>query len=247
VAGAEPAATAAAEAGGFKWSALVSENTLTDEIKEMKGVVGKAIASPSTFKGGGYDKARVAFSTIALSFAVINAYDADIRWKKHAEQARDLFGRVAANCKVGTEQSLAEAKLRMADLEALLDGNAVSAKADREGDFVWSQAAGRPPLMSRLESAEQTAVAAIASKGDFEKQLDLFLRETELVAMIGEVIQRQEYEYHDDDTYRGYASQLRDAAAKAAEAARKKDYDAARAAIGALQKSCTDCHGDYRS
>ena len=111
---------AAASGSGFKWSTLVSEETLTDEIKEMKNVVGQAIASPSTFKGGGYNKARVGFSTVALSFGVIAAYDADIRWKKQAEQARDLFGRVAANCKVGTEQSLAESKLRMADLEALL-------------------------------------------------------------------------------------------------------------------------------
>lgn len=232
---------------GFKWSTLVSEETLTDEIKEMKGIVGQAITSPSTFKGGGYNKARIAFSTIALSFGVIDAYDADIRWKKQAEQARDLFARVAANCKVGTDQSFAESKLRLADLETLLDGGAIEAKADRDEDFLWSQVAGRPSLMSRLESAEQAAAAAIASTGDFAKQLDAALRATEMVATIGEVIQRKDYEYHDDDTYRDYASQMRDAAAQAAEAARKKDYEAARGAIGRLQKACSDCHGDYRS
>jgi hypothetical protein len=27
---------------------------------------------------------------------------------------------------------------------------------------------------------------------------------------------------------------------------KKKDYNAARAAIGGLKKSCDSCHGDYR-
>jgi hypothetical protein len=239
-----PGATAAP--GGFKWSTLVSEDTLTDEIKDMKAVIGQAIASPSTFKGGGYKQARVSFSTVALSFGVIAAYDTDIRWKKQAEQARDLFARVAANCKVGTDQSLAEAKIRMADLEMLLDGNPIEAKADRDEDFLWSQVAGRPPLMARLETAEQTAAATIASKGDFEKQRDALIRAAEMMAMIGEVIQQRDYEHHDDETYRGHASQMRDAGVKAAAAARSKDYEAARAAIGTLQKACTECHGGYR-
>jgi hypothetical protein len=51
------AATASA-AGGFKWSALASEDTLTDEIKDMKAVLTGVVASQSDFKGGGYDKAR---------------------------------------------------------------------------------------------------------------------------------------------------------------------------------------------
>ena len=65
-------------------------------------------------------------------------------------------------------------------------------------------------------------------------------------ATIGEVIQRPDFEYHDDDTYRGYASAMRDAAIQARDAAAKNDYDAARTAVGALKKSCDSCHGDYR-
>jgi len=232
--------------GGFAWSTLVSEETLTDEIKDTKAALAKAIATPSTFKGGGYNEARVGFGTVAMSFGVIAAYDKDIRWKKQAEQARDLFARVGSNCKVGTDQSLAESKARVADLEALLEGNPIQAKVDREEDFVWSQVAGRPSLMSRLEEADARLAAAIASKGDFSKQADVALHEAELVALIGEVIQQKDYEYHDDDTYRGYASAMRDAAVKARDAATKNDYEAARAAVGAMQKSCNDCHGGYR-
>jgi hypothetical protein len=233
--------------GGLKWSALVSEETLTDEIKDMKLVLVGAVASQSDFKGGGYDKAREAFGAVALAFGVIAAYDQEIRWKKDAETARDLFARVGSNCKVGTDQSFNESKLRVADLESLLDGIAPTARADREEDFRWSQTAGRPALMSRLESADATLAAASASKADFDKAVERVLRDAEIVAVIGEVIQQADYEYFDDDTYRGYASTMRDAALRLRDAAQKKDYETARAALGALKKSCDSCHGDYRS
>lgn len=233
-------------AGGFKWSMLVSPDTLADEIKQMNTRVAAAVASASDFKGGGYDEARVGFSTIALAFAVIAEYDGEARWKKDAEQARDLFARVGANCKVGTAQSFNEAKARVDDLATLLDGSAPESRAEREEEFAWSQVAGRPSLMTRLETADEVTGAATASKEEFTKQVEKLLHEVEMVAVIGEAIQRPDYEYHDDDSYRGHAAAMRDAALKAREAALKSDYDGARAAVGAMKKSCDACHGDYR-
>jgi len=234
-------------AGGFKWSTLVSEDTLIDEIKDLKPFVAKTVSSPSDFKGGGYDKAREGFSAIALAFGVIAAYDGDIRWKKNAETARDLFARVGVNCKVGTDQSFAESKLRVADLEALLAGNSLNAKANRDEDFLWNQVAARPALMSRLEVADDVIGAAMAAKSDFLKQAAKLMHEVEIVAVIGEVIQQKNFEHHDNDTYRGYATTMRNAAVKAREATKKGDYDGARAAVGELKKSCDACHGEYRS
>lgn len=250
--GGQPGTTTVAEgsqpaAGGFKWSGLISEESLTDEVKDFKNTLSAAVGSPSDFKGGGYNKARVGFSSIAVVFGVIAAYDQDIRWKKDAETARDLFARVASNCKVGTEQSLAESKLRVADLEAMLDGGSPQGKPDREEDFKWSQVAGRPALMSRLEIAENAIKAATASSGDFKQAAEALLREAEMMAAIGEVIQQDEYEYFDDDTYRGYASGMRDAAVSVRDAVKKGDYEAARTATGEISKACSACHGDYRS
>ncbi len=251
-AGARAAASSASAAGpgstaGFKWSSLVSADTLADEVKEQRKALQGALVSESDFKGGGYNAARDAFSAVALAFGLVAAHDGEVRWKKDAENARDLFARVGFNCKVGTVGSFKESKERLADLETLLDGGSPDKKADREEDFLWSQVAGRPALMNRLEAAEAAAAATIASKSDFDRAAETLLREVEMVAAIGEVIQQKDFEYHDDDTYRRYSSAMRDAAVKARDAARKGDYDAARAAVGEVKKSCDTCHGDYRS
>ena len=236
----------AANVQGFAWSALIGGDTLVDEIKQMKTVVAKAVASASDFKGGGYDEARVAYGSTALCFGVIAAYDGDVRWKKDAETARDLFARVGNNCKVGSQQTFDESKARLADLESLLDGSGIPPRKEKE-DFLWSMVAGRPAVMERLEAAEGRMAAAIASKNDFSRQVEAFLHEVEMVAVIGEVIQQPDFEDHDDETYRGHAARMREAAVQAREAARKNDYEAARTAVGELKKSCDACHGDYRS
>jgi len=246
-AGAGAAATAPQAEGGFRWSAVISEGTLTDEIKDMKGVIAEVTARPADFKGGGYEKAREAFSSIALAFGVIAAYDQEVRWKKDAERARDLFARVGFNCKVGTDQSLAESKLSLVDLESMLDGGAPQRQSDRDEDFLWSQVAGRPALMNRLEAAEAGIGAAVASKADFDRQVDRLLHDAEMVAAIGEAIQQPDFEYHDDDSYRGYSAGMRDAALRIRDACLKKNYEAARSAASELKKSCDACHGDYRS
>ena len=183
---------------------------------------------------------------MALAFGLAAAHDGEVRWKKDAANARDLFARVGSNCKVGTPQSFAEAKARVDDLATLLDGSSIEASADRDDDFKWSQVAGRPALMSRLEAADGAVSEVTASKGEFTRQVERLLHEAEIVATIGEVIQRPDYEYHDDDTYRGHAAAMRDAAIQARDAAAKNDYEAARTAVGALKKSCDTCHGDYR-
>ena len=242
--GREPAASGGGD--GFKWSTLISGDTLTDEIKDLKDRVVSTATTPSTFKGGGYNEAREAFSMLALAFGLIAAHDQDIRWKRDAATARDLFARAGFNCKVGTDQSFNESRLRIEDLEGMIQGSPPKGKPEQEEDFRWSQVAGRPPLMSRLELAGEIMNASIASQADFKGKADRLFHEAEIVAAIGEVICRPDFEYFDDETYVDYASTMRDAAVAVRKACLDQDYDAARAAVGAISKSCDTCHGDYR-
>ncbi len=242
--GGEPAAEDGGD--GFKWSTLISGDTLTDEIKDLKDRVTSTATTPSTFKGGGYNDAREAFSMLALAFGLIAAHDQDIRWKRDAATARDLFARAGFNCKVGTDQTFNESRLRIEDLEGMIQGSPPKGKPEQEEDFRWSQVAGRPPLMSRLELAGEIMNASIASQADFKGKADRLFHEAEIVAAIGEVVCRPDFEYFDDETYVEYASTMRDAAVAVRKACLDQDYDAARAAVGDISKSCDTCHGDYR-
>lgn len=233
-----------APAGPGAWSSLVSADTLADEIKTMKMEVDKTIAKKRDFTGGGYIEARNGFSSIAAAFAVITVYDGDVRWKDGAGRARDRFAAAAFECNQGNDKTFAIATQAAEDLQKLISGSQLDGVPAKQVD--WNRIAARPPLMARLERAEKGLAEVSASDTAFAKDPERLLHEAEIVALIGEFIQQPQCEDFDDDTYRGYASTMRDAAVKAAAATRKGDFAAAQAAISALRKSCDTCHADYR-
>jgi hypothetical protein len=185
---------------------------------------------------------------LALLFGIIAEYDGDVRWKKDSVNMRELMARTGFTCKVGSDASYNEAKLRKDELETLVRGGAGPTVAGVEPKASWEKVVGRPPLMQRLEMAQQQGLAVwTANAGDFGKFQDKILAEAELIAAISEVIQRPGFEFADDETYLGFARQMRDAAISIVEAAKSKNYDAARAASGKIDKACSQCHEGYRS
>ncbi len=240
-------APAANPGGSFAWSGLISSDTLEGEVKALQKEISETVQTPAQFKGGGYKDGRRQFSELAVLLAIIAEFDGDVRWKQSASGLRDLVGRAGMNCKVGTDASFNEAKLRKEDMEKLVRGEAPQIE---KGDpkTKWDKVAGRPPLMQRLEKAQQQAIGVwTADQGEFKKNAEKLEREAEILAALAEVIQREGYEYADDETYLGYAKQMRDAGKIVAEAARSKNYDQARKASGDISKACSSCHEGYRS
>lgn len=236
------------EAGAkFAWSKLISAATIEDEIKSMKNLVAADVTTATKFKGGDYRRCRTSFSALAVMFGVAAEFDGQVRWRDSAGGLRDLFSRAGANCKVGTDQSYTEAKQRRLDLEELVRGGRFEAPKPRE-DWKWSDIADRPPLMKRLETAERERLSPwVANEGEFQRKVDGILHEAQIVAALAEIIQREEYEFWDDDSYLEYARSLGKAAREIAAAAEANDYQAARKAAGEMSKSCSACHEDYRS
>lgn len=230
--------------GAVLWASYVSGDTLVDEIKTMKLEIDKLIAKKRDFTGGGYIEARNNFSSIAAAFAVITVYDGDVRWTDNASRARDRFAAAAFECNQGNDKTFTIATQAAEDLEKLISGSQLDGSGAKQVE--WQRIAARPPLMARLERAEKALAEVSASEAAFTKAPERLVHEAEIVALIGEFIQQPEFEDFSDETYRGYASTMRDAAVQAAAATRKGDFAAAQSAISALRKSCDTCHGDYR-
>ncbi len=238
-----------ADAGGaMSWSKLVTSDVLQDEIKSYQAAVQTDVKNPSEFKGNLFKHARDDFSMLALAFAVIVEYDGDVRWKAQALAARDLFGRASMNCKVATDQSFNEARTQAENLAALIRGDSIQAPAGADAKAAWAKVvANRPPLMHRLDAANNKISAATANPADFAKNLEAIDHEAQIMAIIAEAIQRDGYEFTDDNSYKGFAREMEKQALAVSAAAKSKNADQARLAAGAINKACSNCHGGFRS
>ena len=232
---------------GPQWSKLISPGSLEDEVKAKLQTLVAAIATPTAFKGGGYKAAREDFSVLAAVFGVIAQYDGPVRWRKDAVGLRAAYARAGVNCKVGTDNSFQEAKLRGQDLTELVrGGNVPVATADAEAK--WSDVSNRQPLMKRMELAQRERLGPwTANAGEFGRNRDAIVREAQMLAMIAEVIKDQSYEYADDSTYRAYVDELQQHSLEIIEATKGNDFPKAQAASSGVNKACASCHGDFRS
>jgi hypothetical protein len=231
---------------GSGWSKLIDAETIETEIKRVAQDVNKDVTAPAPFKGGGYKDTRRHFSVLAALFAVTAEYDGDVRWKDGAPSLRDVFARAGRNCKVGTDQTFQEAAQRKQDLADLIGGNRPKA-SDAEAKADWSQVTDRPPLMQRLDIAQQDRLQKwLSSQEEFAAHRDEIKHESQLAATLADIITREGFEFWDDETYVEYARELKEAQSDITAAVELDNFDQARAAYGKAAKSCANCHEGYR-
>ncbi len=246
----DPAVPAAGNGGlaGSGWSAIISGQTIEDEVKELKKLIDVEVTTPSDYAGKGYKVARRDFSMLAMLFGIAGEFDGEVRWKKESPIARDVFARTAANSKVGTSQVFQEAKLRKGELQDLVGGSSPYQGKDAEAKAVWSTVCGRTPLMQHLERIFEPQLKPLLSdKGQFTANLDKVTHDAEVIGAIGAVLAKDGMEDADADEYKAFCLKLQKASKDIVDAAKIKNFDAASSAGTAIGKACAECHEGYRS
>lgn len=231
----------------FAWSKLIGAETLEAEVKRLNQSVTNSVSKSGAFKSGGFKDARRDFSELAVLFAVTAEYDGNARWKDAAPGTRDELARTAATTKGGNDDSLRQSTTTNTALTDLIRGDRRPKSAATVDVADWSQIAARPLLMQRLGISQQERLTEwLADPATFRRNQTDVAHEAQILAMLAEVIQREAYEFSDDDTYVGYAKELQQAAGALSTATVAGNYEQAQAAIGRATKACADCHDGYR-
>lgn len=229
----------------FKWSRLVEAETLTAEIKRLNNQLATALKKSASFQAGGNLMCRRDYGLLAVLFGVIADYDQDVRWQRSAATMQQQCLKASRNCKAASSQTYASAKQTQAVLQDLLRG-----QGPGESDNATAEdgnLADRPLLMQCMELAVKDRLSpALANAREFRRRTQQTAEQAQLLAVLAEVMQQDGYEYADDEEFTAEADQLRDAASELAQAARDRDYEAARAAAGRVGQSCSRCHEGYR-
>jgi cytochrome c556 len=238
--------TGGAQAALSGFSALISPATLEDEIKRLRLEFETGITTPAAFLSGGFQEARVQLTVMASLFAIINEHNGDVRWKKDAPAARDLFARSAVNCKSGSGQVYNEVKQRKADLEDLVSGSGLANRqAEAEND--WGVVTDRVPLMIYLEKLLEGPLKEGTQDANAVKaEADRVRRAAELVAVVGFILTKEGLADAEDDDYAAMCKEMTAAAGMISKALDQGDAAAVSKAAGAVTQSCAKCHESYR-
>jgi len=241
-------ATGRVDARTGSWSALISGETIEDEIKLLRIDLGRSLTNRDRFEAGAYQECRRDLGNLAVLLAVVARYDGPIRWKQAAALLWARFARAAHGSTEGTGAAYRAARARLGELDNLVRGEPVAAAAEGQpvlapfADFVE-----RPLLMQRMKRASRQRIAPyLASERDFRRSREKLAHEGAILALLAEIIQRPAMEYADDDGYAEPARQLRQAGLDMVAASEQNNYRAARRAAAKATRACSDCHDGYR-
>lgn len=227
------------------WKSLISAGSIEDLIKESKLRLDKTVTTPSAFASGGFQEARKEFSLLSLLFAIIENYPEEVRWKSSASSARLAMNRVAANTKIGSRQVFDEAKKRLQDLDALMNG--VSFPSEPSAEVVWENLIDLVPLMQVLANAyEQHVQQYSANDIQFAKHRDELRRNAELIAVLMATASMENMPNASDEQFVQIADELTRHARQLVDAVDKGDPLAARLASGNIGQKCQECHASFR-
>jgi hypothetical protein len=233
-------------AGGSGWAAVISAQTIEDEIKKIKLAIDADVTTPTDFNGLGHKKCRKNFSLLGMLFAIAGEYDGDVRWKADAPKARDLFSRAGRNCKAATPASYNESKARKQDLADLVGGSPLASGQEAAAKADWSNACERSELMKRIEAANKRLRELAANAGAFSAGADEARHEAEMMAAMAAVMKKEGMPEADDSEYTGHCDIVLKSARELIDAAKQKSFEATAKPLGDINKACDACHEVYR-
>jgi hypothetical protein len=246
--GADEAATgrnADDAAESFAWSRIIDGESLATEVKRSAARLLAPLATATAFKQGGNNACSAEFALLAVLFAVIDEFDGEVRWQRDAAALRQSMAAAAEACREATDDSYALAVERRTELDELIRGGRTSGAGEPLDK--WSTLADRRLLMQRIEVGLQEGInPRVANERELSRGAAAVRHEAQMLAILAEVIHREEFEFWDDETFGDYARELGEAADELSRAATEANYEAARAAAGRVGQACVACHDGYR-
>jgi hypothetical protein len=228
------------------WQELIASATLESAVKGMVLKLNSVLRSmehPARSQEARPSECRRDLTLLGTLFQVIASYPDDVRWKSIAPQISQMCLNTAESYAGATHVGVKELKDAYVKLEDALRGQTDITTEPNVKPHVPDFA----PLMQCMKLiAEEGLPEALSKKANFRRSMVSIDEQTQILAMLSQVIRGEEYGYADDATYQRHADNLRDAAQRLQKAALANEFQESVDAAAAINQACAKCHADYR-
>jgi len=227
------------------WSSLIGRDALENEIKRIQMDLESQITTPVRFNTG-YKEAHQSFIMLATWFAIVQQYDADVRWKDAAGEVVANANRAAINTRSPGENSFRYSEQIRQSLTDLVRGGNFGGPEKPIDKVAWGETADRTTMMKRLNSLLGEINQSIANESDFKNALEDNLHRASLIAAVARVLTQPGMNLADDEGYVALARAMETSATALVNSIKTPNFAAAQAASNQIDQACSNCHGEWR-
>jgi hypothetical protein len=241
----EPA-TDAASSGGDGWDSLITAAQIDEEVKSTRNFLAENLQSV-----GNYNSSMLMLPPRAATMAMLAGVAMDhpeaVSWKEDAKYIRDLAKKMnASTLQRGPKDQKRLLELSDAITDTLNRSKPAGLEEPPESDS-FSDTAEMRLLMNRMEDAEKKLKTEAGSEGTMKSKKDMVLLEASLLGVMARTITLSGYGYEDDEEFKGYAKEIRNASQTIKTSAEAGDFVTYEGALTKISQSCSNCHMKYRS
>ncbi|MEJ7591010.1 MAG: cytochrome c [Planctomycetaceae bacterium] len=233
-------------ATGDSWGDLISAVEIDDEVKAIRNFLNENLQSVSNYNSAMLMIPPKAATLGALAGVAMEHPNA-VSWKDDGKYIRDLAKQMNSD----TLRSGPKDQKRILQLyEAMSDTLNRSRPADLpeppESDG-FAEVSEMRLLMHRMEEAEKRMKTEAGTDSALTSRKDMVAHEAALMATFAKIVTLPGYGYEDDPKFKGYASDVVQAALAIKEAAVSNDFAAYELSLTKVSTSCSNCHSDYKN
>ena len=244
---AKPEAAPAPAGGQNEWSGLLSGEDITDETKSIKLKLTDALSTVGKYNGNYKDVIQVEAAELSALAAIAIKHPDAVGWKENAKYIRDLASEVSSNAKGLGQKDFEAAKAPFEKLNDLLSGNKPAGLEEAASEIAYSELFSRRPLMRRMDRAYQFLKSGVNNEASFKKEIDKVRREVIVLGVMTKVCGAEGYPSTDEEDYQAYVKTAVGACLEMLTAVKDENYTAFTDALGRAQRTCDECHPNYRT
>jgi len=238
--------SASTSLSGDSWNDLISAAELDDEVKTIRNFLNENLRSVSNYNSSMLMIPPKVATLGALAGVAMEHPDA-VSWKDDAKYVRDLARKMNSD----TLHAGPKDQRRLLELyEAVSDTLNRSRPADLEEPSetdTFADVSEMRLLMRRIEEAEKRLKTEAGTDKGLASRKEMVAHEATLIATLAKIVTLPGYGYEDDQRFKGYASEVIQAALAIKVAATDNDFSGYELALTRISTNCSSCHSDYKN
>ena len=242
---ATPMPTSDSGSGEINWKEVIAISVLEDEMKKITNRFRSKLLTVATFNSGFFELPPHAAAMAALS-GIAARHPDDIRWKKNANQIRDLAASMVVEKLQRGPKSYKQFNEPFLSISDILSGSPPGGLPEPDADASLADYADIGLMMKRLNIGKNWMQVNVGTEAALKENAEEIKHEVAVLAALLTVTTTEGYGFADNDEFKAFAKEMIDNCKKVAEAAETGSFDNYQIGFSQMNQACDKCHTPYR-
>jgi hypothetical protein len=226
------------------WKEIIPAPILNEEVKLLRTRLTSNLQTVATFNKA--TKPIALDASILTAMAAVVTVDADdINWKPKAHFVRDLAFEIASSSEGSGREPFTKCKEPFEKITNMLDGGKPP-EIDSKETVPFAEVVYVADMMKRIEISFNNLKSNFSTEAKLKGDQPTAERELRILMTLGTMMKDPSYDNADATKYQDFLKRFIGGTEEGVKAVKANHVEGLQAALNEIQKTCAECHQEYR-